>query len=302
MQKPKQYKQRMLLWALESLRIFSWLPYSWQLRLGRRLGQQTMKQSSRMRRNVSTNLRACFPHLDNEQHQALARKHFESVGIGFFETAMAAWGSDKRVKHLLQSVQGWEEIEKTLAAKQGVIILFPHLVPLYLVGRMMLLHASKPFSVMYHQPRSPALSYFLAHNLNRFCEKVFSRSDIRDLVKHVKAGNLVWYAPDLDIGEKSSLFVPFFGIPAATLVAPIRLAKLTGARIFPIAFYRRDNGGYEVTVQEPLKDFPSGDDVADLQQINQIVENIAAQKPEQYLWLYKRFSTRPEGEPEFYSS
>lgn len=295
------YKPRLALWFLESLRIFCWIPYSWQLKLGRWLGRRIMKHSPKMRRNVLTNLRACFPNQSEAEYQTLARQSFESVGIGFFETAMAAWGSDKRLNRLLHSVHGWEEVEKTLAAKQGAIILFPHLVPMYLVGRLMLLQSCQPFSLMYHRPKNPALGHFLQSNLKRFCDEVFNRHDVRDLVRYVKAGNLVWYAPDLDIGDKSSLFIPFFGVPAATLTAPMRLAKLTGARVFPIAFYRQETGGYAVTVKEPLPHFPSGDDVHDLQQINHVVENIVAQKPEQYLWLYKRFNTRPEGEPRFYN-
>lgn len=291
-----RFRDRLGLMALSSLQVFTWLPYGWQLTLGRCLGRQLLKRSSRTRRNALINLRLCFPGLTEQAYTELLNKNFESVGIGFFETILAAWGRDKQLQPLLHSLSGWDSVKETLASGQGAIILFPHLVPMYLIGRLLLVESQQPISLMYHSPKSPVLNEFLRRKLNHFCEKIFNRDAIRELVKYVRTGKLVWYAPDLDLGDKFSLFVPFFGVPAATLTAPMRLAKLTGAKIFPIAFYRRDEGGYDVTISPGLEQFPSGDDMRDLCCINQTIEDIVRQKPEQYLWLYKRFSTRPQGE------
>jgi KDO2-lipid IV(A) lauroyltransferase len=121
------------------------------------------------------------------------------------------------------------------------------------------------------------------------------------MIRYLRDGNLVWYAPDLDMGRRQSLFAPFFGVEAATLVTPTRLAKLTHAKVFPIGFYRRDDWqGYDITIHPALNNFPSDNELDDIRRINQTVEAIVRQHPEQYLWQYRRFNTRPEGEEKFY--
>jgi KDO2-lipid IV(A) lauroyltransferase len=130
---------------------------------------------------------------------------------------------------------------------------------------------------------------------------MISKRDMRTAIRYLRGGGVLWYAPDQDFGPKQSEFVPFFGIPAATLAATVRLVELTGCRVIPM-FPRYDarSGQYVVTFRPPLDDFPSGDIVKDLARINAMLEEQVRAAPEQYWWIHRRFKTRPDGEPPFY--
>ena len=287
--------------VLNALRIFTWMPYTWQIHSGKWLGRRLYKKHKKLRHIAHTNISLCLPELSTEEKEAFLQKNFESIGIGFFETLFAIFTSNKRAKRLPYSITGIDEITTALAQKQGVILLFPHFIPIYLVGRLFGLHSGIAFSSMYHSPRNPALNNFIVKRLRKNCDKVFTRKDARNMVKHLLAGNIVWYAPDLDLGKKLSIFVPFFNVPAATLTAPSKMAKLAHAKIIPIAFYRQDDGkGYDIHIKPALKNFPTEDEAQDMHIINHTIEEIIRQKPEQYLWQYKRFHTRPEGEEKLY--
>jgi Kdo2-lipid IVA lauroyltransferase/acyltransferase len=286
---------------LYCLRPIALLPYSMQMRLGRWIGKQLAKKSGKMQRVAQINIARCFPHLDPQQQKNLYHRNFESLGMAFMEMILAVWGSPKKLLPLLRSLQGLDAVQKTLHNKQGVILLFPHLMPMYLVGHLLLLTSQLPFALMYHSPRNPALKKFMNMHLQKHCARVFTRRQFRDMIHYLQAGQLVWYAPDLDMGKRQSIFAPFFGVEAATLVTPARLAKLTKAKIFPIGFYRREDGkGYNISIEPALDNFPSGDETHDIQRINQTMQAIVQAHPEQYLWQYPRFQTRPDGEAGFY--
>ncbi|MBB71032.1 MAG: lipid A biosynthesis lauroyl acyltransferase [Legionellales bacterium] len=279
----------------------AWLPYSLQLRWGRRLGRFLQKRMSRSVNVADTNLRLCFPNMPQTERQALLDKHFEALGISVFEIIMAGYIRKKPLKNLLHSVTGFEHIDEALQQGNGAVLLFPHMMSIYLAGRLLLNYSPHPFSLMYHTPSEPILNARMWRILNKYTDKVFTRDDFKDMLRHLKNNNIVWYAPDMDLGRKMSEFVPFFGVPAATSVATTKVAKITKAKIIPIGFKRRDDGkGYDIAIQPPLPGFPSGDDRADALQINQAVEAIVKQAPEQYLWVYKRFNTRPQGEEKVY--
>jgi KDO2-lipid IV(A) lauroyltransferase len=130
---------------------------------------------------------------------------------------------------------------------------------------------------------------------------MISKRDMRAAIRYLRGGGVLWYAPDQDFGPKQSEFVAFFGIPAATLVATVRLVELTGCRVVPM-FPRYDapTGQYVVTFHPPLDDFPSGDIVKDLARVNALLEEQVRAAPEQYWWIHRRFKTRPQGESPFY--
>jgi len=286
---------------LYCLRPLALLPYATQMRLGRWLGRRLSKASGKMARVCHTNIERCFPEFNQTQHMQFYQDNFESLGMGFMETILATWGSPQKLSSLLHSVTGLDAVQQSLAQKRGVILLFPHLMPMYLVGHLLLLKSQLPFALMYHSPRNPALKKFINSHLQKHCAQVFTRHSFRDMIRYLRHGNLVWYAPDLDMGKRQSVFAPFFGVDAATLITPSRLAKLTHAEIFPIAFYRRHDGkGYDVNIQPALNNFPSDNETHDIHEINRVIEDIVRKQPEQYLWQYKRFNTRPEGEKAFY--
>ncbi len=283
------------------LSLWGKLPYAWQLCLGRLLGRLLFKLGGSMLRVSRTNIDLCFPELSAAEKQVLLKKNFESVGIGVFELISAGYGRKRMLKKLLRSVEGFDEVEKLMAEGESVVLLFPHLIPIYLAGRLMVHQTDIPFGLMYHTPKEPVLNHKMHSRLSIWADKIFTRKNFREMIRYLKNNKLVWYAPDLDMGAKLSEFAPFFGVPAATTVSTLRIASMTNAKLVPIAFYRRDdNKGYDIKAYPALNDRLTGDDAADTRLINATFEDIIRAKPEQYLWQYKRFNTRPRGEEKLY--
>lgn len=280
---------------LNSLRILTWLPPDWQAKLGKKLGRLLMKISPRMLNVAKKNISLCFPQLEPHEQQLLLEENFENLGRGVFESLNAAWGSSDYLTQLIGSVEGAELIETARQQNASVVLLFPHMIPMYLIGRLLFLQLKIPMALMYNAPKNKAVNDFIYQRLAPHTDAVFCRKDLRSMLKYLKQKNkYVWYAPDLDISRQQIEFVPFFGQPAATLIAPLKIAKLTQAKFFPLGFYRSSNGKYQIKIYPELTNFPSDDPLADLTQINQIMEEIILQQPSQYLWQYKRFSTRPD--------
>lgn len=301
----KNLTKRIVYWgitlACHSLAILTWLPYRWQMRAGKWIGILCYHCAPKLKKIATINIQTCFPELTARDQSTLIRDNFVALGRGLFEALLAAYASERRLAKLIGQVTGVAELIETLQKGQGAIILFPHFIPMYLVGRLLLIKEQIPVSLMYHAPRNKALNDFFLYHLRKFCLKIFNRQDIGLMVKHLRQGHLVWYAPDLDIGHKRSMFIPFFKTPAATLSATLRIATLSHAKVFPIQFFRRDDlSGYDIQIFPPLHDFPTGDAYHDLSYINQMIERSIRAKPEQYLWIYKRFSTRPPGEVKWY--
>jgi KDO2-lipid IV(A) lauroyltransferase len=136
---------------------------------------------------------------------------------------------------------------------------------------------------------------------NRIFGRAIDRHDLRGVVRRIKAGNNVWYSPDQDFGRNASVFAPFFGINAATIKLTAKIARMTGAPVMPLIFHRNpDDRTYTLEYLPALQHFPSGDEVADATQVNAVIEAAIRRHPEQYLWLHRRFKTRPRGEAGFY--
>lgn len=284
--------------ALGVLRIAVLLPYSWQIKLGTGLGVALFILAKRARHTSQTNIKLCFPELTPTEQQQLLKASFVSLGIGFFETALGWWASTKRLKALVK-LQGLEYITTGIQNGQGLIMMGAHFSTLEIVGRLFSLYT--PFAVVYRRQKNPVLDLFNQRYLHKHYHKAIAREDIRSIIRCLKEAIPVWYTPDVDAGMKNSVFVPFFGISAASITATARFAKLGNAVIVPVGFYRRDNGsGYDIIFQPPLTDFPSDDLTEDTARVNQIIETAIRKKPAQYLWSYKRFKTRPPGEKRFY--
>ncbi|MCY1556223.1 Lipid A biosynthesis lauroyltransferase [compost metagenome] len=130
---------------------------------------------------------------------------------------------------------------------------------------------------------------------------MIERDDVRGMLKLLRAGKVIWYAPDQDYGAQRSIFVPLFGVPAATVTATSKFARLGRARVIPFTQTRlADGSGYRVVVHPPLADFPGESEEADCLRVNQWIEAAIRQQPEQYLWAHRRFKTRPDGEEKIY--
>lgn len=286
--------------ALVQLIALSPKPVKYTLR--RFLGWAMFRIPSQMRRIAQRNIAVCFPELDVNAQQVMLKENFALMGALLVEGLNMAWPSKTNIFPTIGNISGLEHVEQALARKQGVLLLFSHQMAVYLVGCLLIPKVNFPFSFMYNSPKNAVLKRLFDVHTRKYCKYVFTRKDVRPMIQHLREGNLVWYSPDLEPGKKHSVFAPFFNIPAGTYTTTARIAQLSDAVSIPIAFYRRENEDvYDVIFHPPLTNFPSGNDIEDATLLNKIVEDIIRVKPAQYLWIYKRFSRRPDGSKTFYN-
>ncbi|MBO2926262.1 lipid A biosynthesis lauroyl acyltransferase [Metapseudomonas otitidis] len=283
-----------LLWLLTQL------PYPVLVRLGRVLGGWMGRLAGSRRRIVRRNLELCFPAMTAEARERLLRENFASTGIAFFEMAMSWWWPAARLRRLAH-IEGLEHLQQAQAEGQGVILMALHFTTLEIGAA--LLGQVHTIDGMYREHKNPLFDYIQRrgrerHNLDA---TAIEREDVRAMLKVLRAGRAIWYAPDQDYGAKQSLFVPLFGINAATVTATTKFARLGRAKVLPFTQERlADGSGYRLVVHPPLADFPGESEEADCIRINQWIEQEVSRLPEQYLWAHRRFKSRPEGEPKLY--
>lgn len=276
------------------------LPFRWQLAVGGQMGRLLGKIARRRRRIAAINLELCFPEWSPAERNTLLEQHFAALGIGLFETAMAWWAPDEKLRGLAR-VEGAEHLERALAGGKGVILLTGHFTTLELGARFITWHQS--FHAMYRSHKNPLYEIVMRRERERRSRfPPLPHEDLRGLLRAFRKGRAVWYAPDQNHGRRNSVFVPFFGIPACTITATSRLAALSGAAVVPY-FPRRLAGtaGYEVVILPALEHFPGGDVTADTRRINELLEHYVRRAPDQYLWVHRRFKTRPLGSPSVYN-
>ena len=266
--------------------------------LGRTAGWLLYVLARERRRITLTNLRLCFPDRSEEEHRHIARAHFQALARSLLEHGVLWWSSKARVQKLVR-VEGlahWKAVEG-----KPVIWLAPHFVGLDMGGARIITEW-RGVSV-YSKQKNPAFDKVLLHGRMRFVTPVlFSRQDgIRPVVKAIREGLPFYYLPDMDFGERDSIFVPFFGVPAATITGLARIAALTGAVVVPaVTEQLPDDGGYRLRFHPAWTDFPGSDVAADTRRMNAFIEKQVRAMPEQYYWVHKRFKTRPPGEARFY--
>lgn len=286
-----------LLWlGLGVLWLIVRLPYGVLLKLGRGLGWAMYHLMAERREIARINLELCFPQWSAQQRAALVRENFASNGIALFEMAMAWWWPARRLERLAH-IEGLEHLQQAAAAGQGVVLMSLHFTTLEigaaLLGRVATIDG------MYREHRNAAFDYVQRRGRERHNADAVAveREDVRSMLKSLRKGRAIWYAPDQDYGRKASVFVPLFGVPAATVTATATFARLGKAQVVPFTQTRLPGGkGYQLTIHAPLQDFPSGADEADALRINQWVEQEILRQPEQYMWVHRRFKTRPQGE------
>jgi len=251
------------------------------------------------RRHVTrVNLRKCFPQLAEGERERIARAHFRAFSRSVIERGLLWWGSRERVMRLIR-VEGLERVR----ALQGtpVILFVPHFVGMDAAYTR--LCCELDMVGMYSRQKDPALSRLLWRGRNRFGDQrpVSRQEGVRPLVAGMKEGRPLYYLPDQDYGRRDAVFVPFFGVPAATITGLPRMARIAGAKVLPcIVRMLPGGGGYVVRIEAPWEDYPSGDLEADTRRMNAYIESRIPEMPEQYLWMHKRFKTRPEGEAGLY--
>ena len=280
-----------LIWCI------SLLPYRALLCLGKGLGWLLFVVDGRMRKVAKTNLELCFPDLSAKAREELLLQSYASLGQGAVETALGWWGQDKRLQSMLE-IEGLEHIQRALDEGHGVLMVTAHFSSLELCGRLLSQHLR--FVATYREQRHPVIQKVTYHARQKYYAALIEKDNIRQIVRALKNKQVVFYAADTDAG-KHGVFVPFLGIKAATVTAPARYAKMTNAKIIPFAFWRKSDGsGYKMKFILPKADFPSHDREQDAAYLNQVIEKAVRQRPNQYLWQYRRFKTRPPGEFDFY--
>ncbi|HCS66516.1 MAG TPA: lipid A biosynthesis acyltransferase [Cellvibrio sp.] len=282
---------------LAFFRLCALLPVSVNFAIGRFIGAIFYYLARSRRRIAATNIALCFPELDAQSQQQMVRAVVRNCGISIMESSMALWGQVDKLRNR-HHMEGFEQLAALQANGQGVILLGCHFTTMDPAGRVFSYHA-KP-DMLYRKDPNPLLAYALIKAREQYLGSAIVFSDTRQLIKNLRQKHIVWYAPDQDYGKDNSVFAPFFGIQAATIVATARIAQLGRAAVVPYAHYREDNGHYKLVFGAPLDNFPSGDDVADATRINNIIEDMVRVKPDQYLWVHRRFKTRPPGESGFY--
>ena len=281
-----------LIWLLH------FLPLALLSRAGSALGLLLYALARARRQVVLTNLRLCFPDLSAAARRELARRHFRAFGRSVLEHGILWWSSKGRIQRIVR-VEGLEHWQSV--ADKPVIWLAPHFVGLDM-GGVRLTSEYRLVSV-YSRQKDPVFEAILYHGRTRFePPELYSRQQgIRPVVRAMRKGLPFYYLPDMDFGERDSVFVPFFGVPAATITGLSRIAQLTGAVVVPCVTRQLPGGGGYVSRLYPAwAGFPGGDPEADARRMNAFIEDRVREMPEQYYWLHKRFKTRPAGEPSPY--
>jgi KDO2-lipid IV(A) lauroyltransferase len=233
-------------------------------------------------------------------------RNAQSYGIGVMERLIGWWWPARRIRRLLNSVSGLEHLQRARSEGRGVILLALHTTTMDIGATLLRLMQEIDFS--YQPAANPVIDWVQRRGRSRpeiapagagtAATAAIESGSIRAVIRHLQAGHVVWYAPDRDFGSaKSHVFAPFFGRPAATITATSRYARLTGARVVTLEYWRDAGGGYGLRFGEALADFPSGSDVDDCTRINAWIESVVRRHPEQYRWTHRRFRTRPPAPP-----
>lgn len=280
------------------LHLFSQLPYRWQLSIGRRIGWLFRLLSPYRRTVVATNLKLAFPELDARARRRLERRVYASLGMSMVETAAGLWAPEHMFERL-GHIEGLEHIVEVQRQGKGVLLLSGHFCSLDFAGRILVHHHRVCFT--FQELRNRVFDRALREARARRCHVLIHRHDTRAFIRALKAGEVVWYAPDQSQERRNSVFAPFFGIPTNTLTATTRLARLTGAAVLPFSIERLpDARGYLLRIDPPLENFPGTSEYEDARRFNALIESQVRARPEQYLWIHRRFKSRPEGEPKLY--
>lgn len=284
-----------LLWSgVGLLWLIVQLPYPFIYRLGKALGWLAMHCMRRRAHIAYRNLELCFPDKSAEQRHQMVVKNFESVGMGLMETGMAWFWSDRRIRRWSETT-GIEHVKALQAQHRGMIVIGIHFLTLELGARIFGL--STPGIGVYRPNDNPLIDWLQTWGRLRSNKDMLDRKDLKGMIRVLKRGNLLWYAPDHDYGPAASVFVPFFAVDqAATTSGTWMLTKMSNAAIVPFVPRRKPNGkGYELIILPPEENPPLDNAEVTAAWMNKIIEKCILLAPEQYMWLHRRFKTRPPG-------
>lgn len=287
-----------LLWLLH------FLPFPLLAALGRGLGALLYPVAGSRRRIARRNLALCFPQMSEQAREAVVREHFGWLARSLLERSLLWYADGERIKRLIHIEGDIGLAEREFQATgRPTMWLCPHFVGLDVAGAAILLCQKRPGASIYQTQSNPVVDAAMRRGRLRFGDaEIFPRSDsVKPLFRAVKQGRGFFNLPDMDFGARDAAFVPFFGVPAATLLAPSRLARMLNMVVQPVVAELLPGAqGYKVHFLAPLPDFPTDDTEADTRRLNAYIESEVIKRMPQYLWVHKRFKTRPPGEPSLY--
>ncbi|QIR13666.1 LpxL/LpxP family Kdo(2)-lipid IV(A) lauroyl/palmitoleoyl acyltransferase [Shewanella aestuarii] len=283
-----------LLWlGVILMRATQLLPLSVQMKLGKGLGRLVMAVASSRKHTAQRNLELCFPDMPKDEQQKLLTKNFEETGKALFDTINAWWWSDEKIQQHM-TISGQEHVRNSLDNGKGVILFAVHCLPLEMGARIF--GQFQPGIGVYRPHNNPVMEYLQVKGRLRSNKGLVPKRDVRQMIRSLRAPDVIWYTADQDFGRSSAVFIPFFAVPdAATITGATSLAKLGKANVLPFFVERTaDDKGYKIEIMPPLDNFPGENELEDALRGNQIVEQIISRNPSQYMWLHRRFKTRPD--------
>jgi KDO2-lipid IV(A) lauroyltransferase len=278
--------------AIGLMRIVTSLPLIWVERAGSLLGMLIYYAMPSRCRIGEINLRFAFPQAGENEIRQRNKLCFRNVGVAAFEMGLSWWRDEELLK--LCEIEGLHYMQQAQSQGKGVIILTAHFTCLEIGGPVLNHHV--PFMVMYKHAHNKLFDAFMRYHRGRLYKAIVDHHKPIAMIKGLKKGYAAWYAPDQDFGGKDSVYVPFFGVDATALTAPARFASISGAPVVPYLIQRKPGGaGYKLTILPALDNFPTEDTEQDARRINETLEELIMKNPDQYLWIHKRYKSRPPG-------
>ena len=282
----------LLLWLLH------FLPLALLAPVGRGVGLLAYLLVGKRRRIARTNLRLSFPELSDAERERLLRAHFQCFGRALVEAGIGWWASPQRLRRVVR-IEGQEHVERLRGER--FIGLVPHFVGIELEGLRMALDYRGV--AVYVRQKDAFVDAFLKRKRERFAgtRMILRQEGVKAILRALEGGQALQLSPDMDLGAKDAVFVPFFGVPAATVTVLSRMARLLKLRIVPLVVRQLRGGrGYVARFYPAWEDYPGASVEDDTRRMNAFIEDRIREMPEQYLWTHRRFKTRPAGERGLY--
>lgn len=279
--------------------LVSLLPTSARHILGRKIGEYIYNNKKKRRNTVHTNLKIAFPDLSDEARETMVLEHLQWYGCAIVDYSLIFFAGKKRLSSMSETY-GKEHIDAAMAENKTVMLLLAHSVMLEFAPPQIGYHYDIFGS--YKTSKNPVLNWIVARSRCRHASLVVSREEgLRKLVKSMSPDRVMIFLPDEDLGIENSVFAPFYGKDKSTLTTTARLAKMGKAAALPIySYFDSEKQKYITHIGPALENYPSKDAVTDASNMNQALEALISEKPEQYMWFMKWYFTRPEGEPKVY--
>lgn len=282
--------------------LFIWvqLPYPVLLLMGRKVGLWARPFLKRREAIARRNLQLCFPQESDAQREVRIKENFASLGMGLIETGIAWFWSDRRIRKIF-TVSGLEHLQAACDKGRGVMVIGVHFMSLELGGRIFGLN--RPMMAMYRPHNNKVMEYVQTRGRSRSNKAMLDRRNLKGMIAALKAGEAIWFAPDQDYGARGSTFAPFFAVrQAATTNGTWTIARLSNSVLLTTSLIRKPAGsGYHLAIQPEMHDYPRDNEQAAAEYMNRQIEREILRAPEQYLWIHRRFKTRPPGEASYYA-